>query len=127
MKKIFIADDSLIVCARLISLFSEIENLSIVGSAQNGIDAIDAIKRTEPDVVILDIQMPKANGLEVLQAIKTFSPTTVVIILTNYPLVQIKNQSMNAGADYFYDKSADIDKMLETVRKLANNGQVKTS
>ena len=121
MKKIFIADDSLIVCARLLSIFNEIENIQIVGHANNGADAIEAIKRLNPDVVILDIQMPKGNGIHVLQQSKMHSPGSIFIVLTNYPFAEVKHQSLNAGADYFYDKSTDIEKMIETVRTLSGN------
>jgi DNA-binding NarL/FixJ family response regulator len=67
-------------------------------------------------VVILDIQMPDASGIAVLAHIKKESPRTIVIMLTNFPLPPFRKCCPKAGADYFFDKSTEFEKVIEVLR-----------
>lgn len=69
------------------------------------------------DVVILDIRMPGRNGLDVLRDIKEGSPESKVIILTNYPYPQYRRRCMEEGADFFFDKSSEFEKVTEVLEK----------
>lgn len=119
MLKVFIADDSLIVCARLISTLNEIEGLLIVGQAQNALDAVSLIKDLQPDVVILDVQMPGGGGFHILRNVKSSSPSPVAIIITNHPFLHYRQQSIIEGAEYFFDKTAEIDQLVDTLSSLS--------
>lgn len=118
MIKVFIADDSLIVCARLIAILKDIEGLHIVGQAQNAVDAERLIKTMQPDVVILDVQMPGGGGLQVLRSVKTWSPAPIVIMVTNHTFNQYREQSVSGGAEYFFDKATEIDQMVDVLSSL---------
>lgn len=63
----------------------------------------------KPEVAILDIRMPHRNGIDVLKDIKQRNLAQWVIMMTNYPYPQFLNQSIKAGADYFFDKSTQFD------------------
>ncbi len=67
--KVFIADDSKLFRERIINMLSDISGIEIIGQAGNGITAVKSIKKLKPDLVILDIRMPKKNGLKVLPEI----------------------------------------------------------
>jgi DNA-binding NarL/FixJ family response regulator len=119
--RVFIADDSEILRVRLIDMLSEIEGVEIIGQAQNSLDAIERINKLSPHVVILDIRMPRTNGIEVLEAIKKDDESPKVIIFTNYPYPQYREKCMDLGADYFFDKSTEFEKLVDTVKYLTHD------
>lgn len=116
--KIFIADDSAIVRERLITMFSEMEGIEVIGTAQRGNEAIECIQELKPDVVILDIRMPGGNGIDVLQSIKKENPDLMVIMLTNYPYPQYRKKCMKAGADYFFDKATEFKEVPKILKMM---------
>jgi DNA-binding NarL/FixJ family response regulator len=119
--RLFIADDSEILRVRLVDMLSEIEGIEIIGQAQNSLDAIESIQKLNPHVVILDIQMPQVNGIKVLEAIKKDDESPTVIIFTNYPYPQYRKRCMDLGADFFFDKSTEFEKLVDTVKYLTHD------
>ena len=122
--KVLVADDSDIVRERLIQMLSGIEGLGVILEATNGLEARDMIVAEKPDIAVLDLRMPGRSGLDVLQDIKTSNPATKVVILTNYPYPQYRSRCMEAGADFFFDKSNEFEKVPEVMRSyLSQQGQ----
>ena len=119
--KVFIADDSGVVRERLKEMLSELPGIEIVGQAENGAQATKLIEELSPDVVILDIRMPKGNGINVLENIKGDNPTLIVIMLTNYPYPQYRKRCRKAGADYFFDKATEFEKVTEVLKGLVTS------
>ena len=119
--RIFIADDSELLRVRLVDMLSEIEGIEIVGQAQESLDAIESIEKLNPHVVILDVRMPQGDGIKVLEAIKKNLQSPKVIIFTNYPYPQYRKRYMDAGADFFFDKSTEFEKLVDTVKYLVHN------
>jgi DNA-binding NarL/FixJ family response regulator len=111
--KVFIADDSLIVREHLVTMLEELAGIEVVGQAANVAEAISAISKLQPDVVILDILMPGGSGIKVLQNIKQAGAGPMVIILTNYPYPVFRQKCLQAGADFFLDKSTEFDQIPE--------------
>jgi len=109
--KVFIADDSLVVREHLVTMLDELAGIVIVGQAETVAEAITAIGKLQPDVVILDIHMPDGSGIDVLQTIKQDGPAPVVIVLTNYPYPAYRQKCLQAGADFFLDKSTEFDQI----------------
>ncbi|MET0645072.1 MAG: response regulator transcription factor [Pyrinomonadaceae bacterium] len=122
---IFIVDDSKVLRDRLVSMLSEVEGIEVVGQAGNAAEAISGIRRLRPRVVVLDIQMPGGSGIEVLRTIKREAPPTVVVMLTNHTLAQYREKCMELGADYFLDKTRDLDKLTEIFQDLVSSSGVK--
>lgn len=116
--RVFITDDSKLVVERLHDLLKDVSGVEVVGEATNVPDAVSSIKRTNPDAVILDLQMPGGSGLDVLRAIRPRHPRLKVLVCTNYPYPQYREECMAAGANYFLDKSADFDKIPTIFRQL---------
>lgn len=116
--KVFIVDDSALVRERLIGMLSEIPELEIAGQAQNAHEGIESIRKCKPDVAIIDIRLPDRSGIEVLKIIKKDTPAPLVIILTNYPYPQYKKKCKEAGADFFFDKSSEFEKVLDVLKRL---------
>ena len=123
--KVLIADDSRLMRERIretISIFSSVE---IVCEPENGIQALEELNNHNPDLAILDIRMPDKNGLEILKEYRAKNKTTKIIILTNYAYDQYKDRAFENGADYFYSKSEDFDKIAAVVAAILKNGSSK--
>jgi DNA-binding NarL/FixJ family response regulator len=114
--QVAIADDSVVIRERLLQKLSQIEGIQMAWQAQNAAEAIAAFHQHRPEVVILDIHMPDASGMAVLAHIKKASPRTTVIMLTNYPLPPFRKCCLQAGADYFFDKSTEFEKVIDVLK-----------
>ena len=106
--KVVIAEDSLLVCARLVTMLAEFKQVEVVGHAQNGHDAILLIRTLKPDVVILDIQMARGSGIDVLEQSKKEQPSLVAIMLSNHSTPHHRAKCLEAGANFFFDKSTEF-------------------
>ncbi len=115
--KIFIVEDSSLVQARVGLMLKGISGVEIAGFARDSDRAIEMIHRCRPDVVILDINLSKGSGIDVLKNIKESMPETVVIVLTNYPFPHYEKKCMDLGADYFFDKSIDFNRLPEIIAR----------
>jgi two-component system, NarL family, response regulator DevR len=111
--RVVIVDDSLIIRERLAEMVNNLEGVELIGEARNVSEAIDAINALQPEVVILDLQMPGGSGLDVLQNMKESEDTPVIIMLTNYAFPGFRQRCLKAGADYFLDKSTEFDQIPE--------------
>jgi len=121
--KIFLADDSVPVRERIKEMLAEIPGIEITGEAGDGLEAIKAIGELKPDAVILDIRMPGANGIEVLENIKRENPALLVIVLTYYPYPQYQEKCQDLGADFFFDKSTEFEKVTDVLKQFIQDSQ----
>jgi DNA-binding NarL/FixJ family response regulator len=116
-----IVDDSKIVCERLQQMLINIAGVEIAGQTHNAKDAIKSISKLKPDVVILDIRLPGLSGIDVLKNIRAKKLPIRVIMLTNYPYPQYRKKCEELGADYFFDKVAEIEEIPYVIEELAKN------
>lgn len=126
MIKVVIADDSVLIRERLVGMLSELSKVEIVGQAGDAWEAIDFIQDLGPDVVILDIRMPGKSGINLIpyiKYIKQANPAPVIIMFTNYPYPQYRKKCMDAGADYFFNKSTEFEKIPELLKNLNRDFQ----
>jgi DNA-binding NarL/FixJ family response regulator len=114
-----IADDSAAIRERLAELFSCIEGIEVVGQARDVPDSLAAIRAFQPDVVILDIQMPGGSGIDVLREVKQNYPSIITVMLTNHPYPQYQRRCAQLGADYFICKSTGAKLLIEIGEQLA--------
>jgi len=118
--KILIADDSEQVRKSLSRLLSILRGVEIIGEAVDGQQAIDKTRKLKPDILILDMKMPNGSGLDVLHEIAPDKENLRVIMLTNYANEQFRNESLKAGADYFFDKSTEFEKVFDVIKSRIN-------
>ncbi|MBI3898909.1 MAG: response regulator transcription factor [Gammaproteobacteria bacterium] len=115
LKSVFIVEDSVAVRARLVELVRAIDGVTVVGEAGTPIDAVIGIMNTRPDFVVLDFQLEGGTGADVLRMIRPQMPNAVVIVLTNYPLAQIRRACLDAGANAFFDKTSEFGKIKDVI------------
>ena len=117
--KVFIVDDSAVVRERLLGLLSEAADVQVIGEAEGCQEASSDIRKLKPDAVILDIRMPDGSGIDVLKVIKKMKTPPMVIMFTNYPYPQYRKKCIEAGADFFFDKSTEFQKVTELLKQMA--------
>ncbi|MBN2079466.1 MAG: response regulator transcription factor [Spirochaetes bacterium] len=117
--KICIVEDSEIVQGILRNELGVMHDVHVCGIAQDPVEAMEMIRRSSPDLVILDIVLKGGNGFEVLSQIREEEIGTSVLVLTNYPFPQYREICGGMGAHYFFDKSIDMERALKAVRDMA--------
>ncbi|HDZ28166.1 hypothetical protein LCGC14_0688620 [marine sediment metagenome] len=125
--KVLIVDDSILLRERLTAMISELPEIEIIGQAENAQNAINSIRILKPDVTILDIRMPGGNGFEVLENIKKDKWHPLMIVLTSYPYPQYKKKCLDSGADFFFDKSSEFQKVIEVLKKFIKESNVQNN
>src|SRR6266850_1022845 len=113
--RVLIVDDSARLREGLTSLCSLQSELEVVGTAGDGFEALEAIRDLKPDVVSLDVRMPKMNGIEVLRAIRRDRLRCTPIVLSGMTDEVFRRKCMELGAKYVFDKSTDLEKFLQTL------------
>ena len=119
--KILFADDHAIVRDGLRLLFKSDSQFTIVGEAANGIEVLDLLNKSKPDIAVLDISMPKLNGIETTKIIKEKYPGIRILILTIHENEEYIQQMLLAGADGYVVKNAEKKEIFDAVRAVANN------
>lgn len=105
-KRIIIAEDHTILREGLKSLLSSDEELEIIGEAGDGLEAIRRVNELEPDMVLLDLTMPRMNGMDAIREIKKNHPETRVLVLTVHKTEEYVLASLRAGADGYVLKDS---------------------
>ena len=117
--RILIADDHALVREGLAALLKMSEEMEIVGEAADGIEAIERVGKTRPDVVLMDISMPKLGGLEATVEIKKTHPEVKVLVLTQYDDSAYIRRFLKAGASgYMLKKALGVD-LITAIKAVA--------
>ena len=127
MAKVLIVDDSVFMRTVIRDMLQKDPSLEIVGTASNGIEALEKIKNLRPDLITLDIEMPRMNGIEVLRELKSaeWHPKTLMLSSLTSEGAEMTAESIRLGADDFMLKPNDIpqlrliaDELIATIRHL---------
>jgi two-component system invasion response regulator UvrY len=116
--KILIVDDHPIIRYGLRTIISEDENMSVCGEAETGRQALELLKDSKYDIILLDINLPDINGLEVLNELKKSNPGLSVLILSAFSENQYAEKVILAGASGYVDKIAAADKLITAIKKV---------
>lgn len=116
--RIVIAEDHWMMREGTRHILEQCPDFKIVGEAEDGQQALELIERTQPEVAILDIRMPKLNGIEVVQKMKERSPKTEALMLTAYDDDDYVLALMSAGAQGYLLKTARPNELIDAVRRV---------
>jgi DNA-binding NarL/FixJ family response regulator len=116
--RVVIADDSPAMRDRIAAFISLIPGLSVVGLACDGREALSQIRRLLPDIVLLDLRMPRMGGLGVLEALREERIRPTVIVLTNEDREPYSSVLLATGAHSFISKDTDMPELERLLRQL---------
>ena len=118
MIRVFLADDHTVVRMGLAAIFSREKDLVLVGEADNGLTAVERIAETRPDVVIMDLMMPKLGGAEATERILRTRPETKILLLTTYTSPEDTQRAIDAGAVGALVKDSSQPEIIGAIRRV---------
>lgn len=120
--RVLIVDDHSVVRVGLRTLLESEPDLTVVGQAGNGVEAVAAAQQLRPDVVVMDISMPQMDGLEATRRIRALCPSTHVLILTVHAQERYLFPVLKAGASGYVLKSTVDTELVNAIRTVAQGG-----
>jgi NarL family two-component system response regulator LiaR len=114
--RVLVVDDQDVFRQGISAFLGALEDCELVGTAENGVDAIALCDELLPDVVLMDIYMPRMDGLTATQKIKQRHPNIRVVVLTSLKDDEILSRMMHAGAVNYILKDASIDELAAAIR-----------
>jgi two-component system chemotaxis response regulator CheY len=115
--KMLIVDDSNVI-RRRIERCQQIEHLQVVGLAANGVEAIEVFRRTDPDVVTMDITMPQMDGIECVEQLVAIKPHVLILIISALADKATAVEAMEKGANGFLNKPFSDRQLNEALQEL---------
>ena len=120
--KILLAEDHRILREGLKRLIDEQPTMEVVGEAENGIAAWQKAQELQPDIVLMDITMPRMNGADATIKIRELCPNVKVVALTGHRASAYLNEVLKAGAAGFVLKQAAVDELIDAIQTVAKGG-----
>jgi len=121
--RVLIADDHPVVRHGLKQILASESNLSVVGEAKNGNEALEMARQLDWDVAVVDYSMPGMSGLELLKEFKREHPNRPVLILSMYPEEVHATRVLKAGAAGYLNKASACEELAHAIRKIAGGGK----
>ncbi|MEN6478871.1 MAG: response regulator transcription factor [Anaerolineales bacterium] len=122
MIRVLLVDDQLVVREGLRAMLAPEPDIVVVGEASDGEEAITAAHDTQPDVILLDVRMPRMDGLEALKQIKAVAPRSAVVMVTLYDNTDYLLRAVAQGAAGYVLKDSSRADLVEAVRLVADGG-----
>ncbi len=114
--RVLLADDHDILREGLASLLDDVEGIRVVGEAADGITAVEMATRLRPDVVLMDITMPRLSGIDATRRIKALLPGMRVIVLSMHTVEDMADALRDAGADDYLSKGSPAEELIGAIR-----------
>ena len=119
MIRVLLVDDERLVCAHLRTILGTAPDIEVVGEAYDGAEAVEAVLRYRPDLVLVDLHMPGVDGLTAIERIAQLTPRPVVVALTTFDLDGYVLRAMRAGAAGYLLKDTAPNDLVDLVRVAA--------
>ena len=116
MIRVLLADDDVLVRSGLRALLDAEEDITVVGEAADGREAVDRARTLLPDVVLMDVRMPRLDGVAATREIVSWPRRPRVLVLTTFDLDEVVDDALDAGADGFLLKRATPEQLIDGIR-----------
>jgi len=123
MIKVFIVDDHEIIRQGLKMILKEEADITVVGEASNGEEALSKISNTECDIMLLDMNMPGRNGIELLSDIKALKPKMHILVLSIHPEDKFALRTLKSGASGYLCKDTALEQLVVAIHKIHTRGR----
>ena len=120
--RVFVCDDAADVRALLRYAVEDDGALEIVGEAGDGEAGVAGVAATRPDVVLVDLSMPRVDGLEAIPRMRRAAPEARIVAMSGFPREHMEARALEAGATAYLQKGADLDAILDVLRRAAAIG-----
>lgn len=121
--KTFLVEDSAVIRANLSAALEDLAPVQVIGFAETSAEACSRLKDMLPDgacdLVIVDVFLKSGSGLDVLRCLQDQKSSTQRVVLTNYASAEIRNACLSLGAEAVFDKSRDIDALVDFCNRMA--------
>ncbi|MEU0568260.1 response regulator transcription factor [Nonomuraea sp. NPDC005983] len=124
MIRVLVADDQALVRAGVRMLLQATGDMEVVGEAEDGAEAVRQAERHLPDVILMDLRMPRVDGLEAIKRVLAARPSTRIVVLTTFAEDSNVYAALRAGAVGFLVKDDDPERMVDAVRRAAAGEQL---
>jgi DNA-binding NarL/FixJ family response regulator len=124
MIRVVVVDDEPMVCAHLRTILGSAEDIDVVDEAHDGAAGVEAVVRSKPDVVLMDLRMPGVDGLAAIEQVNRLASPPVVVVLTTFDADQYVLRALRAGASGFLVKSTRPEDLIGLVRVAAEGHTV---
>lgn len=121
--RVVLADDHFFVRDGIKSLLESEKNIVVVGEATDGLEALEVVTTTKPDLLIVDIRMPHHTGIEVVEKLRNQNNTVKIIVLSMHESEEYVLKSIKAGADGYLLKGSSKEEFLKALHAVANGGK----
>src|SRR3954471_24901526 len=118
--KVFVADDVPDMRALVRFALEDAPDMTVVGEAGNGADAVEGVGRTRPDVVLLDLSMPDLDGLEVIPVVLDQSPETGIVVFSGFEAARMRGPTLDLGAHRYVEKGRPLDELRAAIREVGS-------
>jgi two-component system OmpR family response regulator len=109
--RVLLVEDSPLICGLIADIVDSVPGVTVIAKVESEREAVDAIGRIDPHVVILDLQLRKGTGFGVLRAVRDMPQAPIVVVLTNFAIAAYRDAAFALGAHEFLDKSRDYDRL----------------
>jgi len=122
--KVLVADDHPVVREGLRTMLETEDDIEVVGQAEDGVDLVQKARELKPDVILVDLQMPRLSGVEAIRRIKAEKPDTNIIILTTYDYDEYIFDGISAGARGYLLKAIPREDLFNAIRTVSQGGSL---
>ena len=124
MIRVVLADDQPLVRTGLWMILSAVDDIEVVGEAADGAEAISVCAELAPDVVLMDVRMPRVDGIDATRAVTATDSPPKVLVLTTFDLDDVVYEALRAGASGFLLKDAPEERLITAIRVVADGGSL---
>lgn len=121
VSKVYLVDDAIEVRRRLARLLGAIAGVEIAGEGEDADEALEGILESHADVVVTDVRVAGGNSLALIETLSRVRPAIVKVVLTNHTARAFRDACAAAGAEFFFDKTAEFDAACRAIQAIAQS------